>query len=534
MGENCITAFTFFVCLVSDFWNQSEAPVRSEGSGAAEVSPASEAEETEDLKLVRCWLKVRSPSQLDCCRSNGALCFINPLFLKVHSDCLLQGGGSCSAESSQQEDLSSETSSSCSSSSCSQKPGGAETSPRPRPPRPPPPRFGARLQPTPLVTPPPTPRQRSSSSSMPEKIPWVRTGPRLGSSPTSRFSLTSPISIPLPSLPSLSCSPRRSKTVLACSQEDDQCHLALQDNTIEQALLRAKLHQNSARRGSDPTPDLAQASSPCSSSLPQAPPPDTLSQKGGVATEGEDEGDGGGGGRGQRLSDMSFSTGSSDSLDFSQSSAFFLPPLYDPSPPTEAELDRHLPVIHPYSSMEEEEDDEDQDYGVSLDSDQDQDQDQDLTMVPPGRRRRRSSAVVLPTALQRHIRKMSGVFHTLLTPEKRAVRRVVELSRSRASYFGSLVQDYVAYMGEGGGATLLGSASGPELLQTLRQFITQMKSYLRQSSELQPPIDSLIPEDQIGESHTLGPSHPPHHSEPDQTPVLLSTTCPSLNFGSTR
>lgn len=352
---------------------------------------------------------------------------------------------------------------------------------------------------------------------MPEKIPWVRT--RLGSSP---------ISIPLPSLPavslpSLSCSPRRSRTVPppACSQDDAQCHLALQDNTIQQALLRAKLHQRHASRGSDPDPEPAQASSPCSDGGP--PPPDASGQKGGVATEAEDDQDGVSGG--QRLSDMSFSTGSSDSLDFSQSSAFFLPPLYDPSLPTEADLDLHLPVSRPYSSMEEEEDedqededqeDEDQDYGVSLDSDQDQDQ--DVTMVPPGhrhrRRRRSSAALVLPVALQRHIRKMSGVFHTLLTPEKRAVRRVLELSRNRATYFGCLVQDYLAYMGEGGGAALLGFASGPELLQTLRQFITQMKSYLKQSSELQPPIVSLIPEDQIGESH------PPRPPTPSLLPLL--------------
>lgn len=227
-------------------------------------------------------------------------------------------------------------------------------------------------------------------------------------------------------------------------------------------------------------------------------------------TEGEDERVEESSGGGQRLSDMSISTDSSDSLDFSQSSAFFLPPLHDPSPPTEADFDTHLPLslppCHlPYSSMEEDdedeedEEDEDQDYGVGLESDQEQDQ--DVTMVPPGhhtKRRSSTGALVLQTALQRQLRKMSGVFNTLLTPEKRAIRRVVELSRSRGSYFGCLVQDYLSYMGEGAGA-LQGFASGVELLQTLRQFITQMKSYLRQSSELQPPIVSLIPEDQIGE-----------------------------------
>lgn len=324
---------------------------------------------------------------------------------------------------------------------------------------------------------------------MPEKIPWVRSRPRLGSSP---------ISIPLPSL---SCSPRHCRTAVVSSSEDDaHCHLALQDSTIEQALLRARQQQSPASQDSDP---LGHASSP----------PGTLGQKEGVAREAEDEQDGG-----QRLSDMSFSTGSSDSLVSTQSSAFFLPPLYDPSPPTEADLDRDLPLDRPDSSMEE--DDEEQDDGVSLDSDQDQDQDQDVTMVPPGCRRRRSSsaALVLPTALQRHIRKMSGVFHTLLTPEKRAVRRVLELSRNRATYFGCLVQDYVAYMGEG--AAPLGFASGSELLQTLRHFITQTKSYLKQSSELQPPVVSFVPEDQIGES----PLAPPPHRRDSPAPYTHSHT----------
>lgn len=217
-------------------------------------------------------------------------------------------------------------------------------------------------------------------------------------------------------------------------------------------------------------------------------------------------------GGGQRLSDMSISTDSSDSLDFFQSSTFFLPPLHDPSPPTEADFNTHLPLslppCHlPYCSMEEDdedeedEDEEEPDYGVGLESDQDQDQ--DLTMVPPSHRTKRrpsAGALVLQTALQRQLRKMSGVLNSLLTPEKRAIRRVVELSRNRGSYFGCLVQDYLSYMGEGAGTQAWqGYASGLELLQTLRQFITQMKSYLRQSSELEPPIESLIPEDQIGE-----------------------------------
>lgn len=234
----------------------------------------------------------------------------------------------------------------------------------------------------------------------------------------------------------------------------------------------------------------------------RSPPQDSSSPQDSSMTGGEDEMKECGN-SGQRLSDMSISTDSSDSLDYSQSLSFFLPPLHDPSPPTVADFNTHLPLSLPPSILpymeeddedEEDEDEDEADYGVSLESDQDQDQ--DLTMVPPGHRtRRRPSAGALVL-----LRKMSYVFNSLLTPEKRAIRRVLELSRNRSSYFGCLVQDYLSYMGEGAGTQAWqGYDSGLELLQTLRQFITQMKNYLIESSELQPPIQSLIPEEQIGE-----------------------------------
>lgn len=361
---------------------------------------------------------------------------------------------------------------------------------------------------------------------MPEKIPWIcapkekveekerergssllsRLGSSLtispSSSPPKRLSISSPISIPRPSLPlslsSLSSSPRRVKASPSSSQEDAQCHLALEEQTIEKAIVRARLSRQNATRSS-----LQESCSLPESSL-------TATGKCAEVAGGEEEepveqcSEGG-----QRLSDMSLSTDSSDSLDFSQSSTFFIPPIHDPSPPTVADFNTHLPLSLPpshlpYCSLEEdddedEDDEEEPDYGVSLESDQDQDQ--DLTMVPPGHRTKRrpsASALVLQKALKGHLRKMSGVFNSLLTPEKRAIRRVLELSRDKGSYFGSLVQDYISYMSEGAGTQAWqGYASGLELLQTLRQFITQMKSYLRQSSEMELPIESLIPEDQI-------------------------------------
>lgn len=214
----------------------------------------------------------------------------------------------------------------------------------------------------------------------------------------------------------------------------------------------------------------------------------------------------------QWLSDMSLSTDSSDSLDILQSSAYFIPPLHDSSPPTVADFNNQLPLSLPPShlcfssiNLDDDNDDEDEEvsiFGISLESDQEQDQDQDLAVLPPdcnARRRRSASAVVIQKALRGNLRKMSSVLNSLLTPEKRAVRKVRELSKDKSSYFGSLVQEYLSYMSEGAGTQAWQSyTSGLELLQTVRQFITQMKSYLRQSSEMEPSIESLIPEDQIG------------------------------------
>lgn len=507
------------------------------------------------------WLQTRTPSELECCQSSGALCFINPLFIKVHQsdgdqspNTTKQGlieepvinnqdpnnkdtqhscGNSLQVCSpSDQIDLKSlgritELQNNSSQTSCSQKLSAARCVSRAPPPRPPPPRFVPQRLALPI-------RQRS----MPEKIPWInipkgkeeerersssllsRLGSSLSISPSSsppkRLSISSPISIPQLSLPpslsslsSLSSSPRRARASLSSSQEDAQCYLALEEGIIEKALMRAKQFQRKGTRNT--TQD---SSSPPEQSLMTTSEQAEL--QGGQEVGKECSGSG------QRLSDMSLSTDSSDSLDFSQSSAFFLPHLHDPSPPTVADFNNHLPLSIPpshlpYSSMDQDEDDEDDendeepDYGVSLESDQDQDQ--DVTMVPPGRhtkRRPSASALVLQRALRGHLHKMSGVFNSLLTPEKRAIRKVVELSRDKGSYFGCLVQDYLSYMCEGATQAWQGYASRLELLQTVRQFITQMKSYLRQSSELEPPIESLIPEDQIGEFHLLlGPfCHP--------------------------
>uniref|UniRef100_A0AAZ3QBZ9 Ras and Rab interactor 2 n=1 Tax=Oncorhynchus tshawytscha TaxID=74940 RepID=A0AAZ3QBZ9_ONCTS len=218
-----------------------------------------------------------------------------------------------------------------------------------------------------------------------------------------------------------------------------RCHIALDDETIAKALSRAKLPP--CQTPAIPAPSIVGNGA----GSPPSPPGKTPRREG-------QEG---------RLSDMSISTSSSDSLDYSH------PPLSLPASPP-LRLRHHL---------------EEEDYGVSLENDLDQ------GLRPPFKAHRRGVGVKVALSF----RKVSGVFSTFMTPERRAVRRIAELSRDKSSYFGCLVQDYISFVQENKGC----HTSGLDLLQTLRQFMTQMKAYLTQSSELDPPIESLIPEDQI-------------------------------------
>ncbi|XP_078787784.1 ras and Rab interactor 2 isoform X2 [Oryzias latipes] len=405
-------------------------------------------------------LQTRPLSELDCFQANGALCFFNPLFAKVHEP---SGGGSCPDGLEVGGEGEGRSVQNC-------KRNASQTGPAPDgPPTPPPPTAEQ------------TPPQVVGPHSMPGKVSWTNTPkekmegrersasllPCLSSSdnicssdpPQKRFSISSPIPI---LRPSQSFPPHQAKTFQPSSLEEDDS-------------------EKTAPRSKDS----------CRSSVLRT---DLLSLDRG-ALEGSAGGE-------ARLSDMSFSTDSSDSLSFSQSSSFFIPFLHEPSPPTMADFDTHLPLSLPpphlpnCSMDEDEEDDEGEpEYGVSLDSDS------DLTMGRAGRSPKQipsGGALVLQKALRGRLSKMSSVFHSLLTPQKKAVHRVLELSLDSTSYFGSLVQDFLSFMVDGGGAQAWQSfSSGLELLQTVRQFITQMKMYLRQSSEMQPPMESLIPEDHI-------------------------------------
>ncbi|XP_030638084.1 ras and Rab interactor 2 [Chanos chanos] len=92
------------------------------------------------------------------------------------------------------------------------------------------------------------------------------------------------------------------------------------------------------------------------------------------------------------------------------------------------------------------------------------------------------------------LRKMSAAFMSFFVPEKRVALLLEHLSRDRQTAFGSLVQDFLTTQREKLKSPCLTSAS--ELLQGLRLFLTQAKAFLLECGELQPPIETLLPEDE--------------------------------------
>ncbi|KAM9856882.1 ras and Rab interactor 2-like [Aulostomus maculatus] len=404
-------------------------------------------------------------SHLERRHSSGPLCFVNPLFLQTHQHRHSEDdSSSCAVQSDKNLENAEKTSVKLA--SCSQV-GNLHTEKikvnsksRPPPPRPPPPRSMPRRRPAPPPPGPPPPTTRPKS--MPEA---VTVAPRQQQSPHRRpapfrppmgakhSSPTKAASSPIP-VPSNLPPPRPNRPDL----EAHRCHIALDDETIAKALSRAKL----------PTSVPADALMERSAGSPSIP-----AER-----------------RRQRLSDMSMSTSSSDSLEYSQSPGFSLGLAPSPS--------RHLNNQDPVEDSSEDDEDgdeeEEEDYGVGLETDL------EMRLRPSFKVQRRKVGVslsggsfILPRALKGRFRKVSGMLSSLMTPERRAVKRIAELSRNKSSYFGSLVQDYIGFVQENRGC----HTSGMDLLQTLRQFMTQMKAYLSQSSELDPPIESLIPEDQI-------------------------------------
>ncbi|XP_068110709.1 ras and Rab interactor 3 isoform X2 [Hyperolius riggenbachi] len=89
---------------------------------------------------------------------------------------------------------------------------------------------------------------------------------------------------------------------------------------------------------------------------------------------------------------------------------------------------------------------------------------------------------------------ISNVFSAFMSADRKLQKRITELSHDKDTYFGNLVQDYKAYSLE----MMAKQSSSTEMLQEIRLMMTQLKSYLVQSTELKSMVDySLYSDDKI-------------------------------------
>ncbi|XP_023587516.1 ras and Rab interactor 3 [Trichechus manatus latirostris] len=82
----------------------------------------------------------------------------------------------------------------------------------------------------------------------------------------------------------------------------------------------------------------------------------------------------------------------------------------------------------------------------------------------------------------------TNVFQAFLSSNRKLYKKVVELAQDKSSYFGSLVQDYKVYSQE----MMTHQSSSTEMLQEIRTMMTQLKSYLLQSTELKALVDPTL------------------------------------------
>ncbi|XP_032045366.1 ras and Rab interactor 3 [Aythya fuligula] len=80
---------------------------------------------------------------------------------------------------------------------------------------------------------------------------------------------------------------------------------------------------------------------------------------------------------------------------------------------------------------------------------------------------------------------LSNVFTVFLSNDRKLQKKIVELAQDKDSYFGNLVRDYRVYSLE----MMAKQSSSTEMLQEIRMMMTQLKSYLVQSTELKSLID---------------------------------------------
>ncbi len=106
-----------------------------------------------------------------------------------------------------------------------------------------------------------------------------------------------------------------------------------------------------------------------------------------------------------------------------------------------------------------------------------------------------------PQQTPHRLRRMTAAFVCVFAPERRVARLVDELSHEKRSTFGSLVQDFLEKQRQEMETSKHSSAV--ELLQGMRRFLSQAKSLLLEAGEIEPPIETLVPENEKGKEASL-------------------------------
>ncbi|XP_042356886.1 ras and Rab interactor 3 [Plectropomus leopardus] len=122
-------------------------------------------------------------------------------------------------------------------------------------------------------------------------------------------------------------------------------------------------------------------------------------------------------------------------------------------------------------------------------------QEQEQNNRPAGSRSPKAAVRRTPTTimLDRARYRLSTVLTGLISHDRRLTQRIVELARDPLSYFGNLVKEHRAFTLE----TMSNHSSSTELLQEIRQMMTQLKSYLLQSTELQAMLEHQYTQDKL-------------------------------------
>ncbi|XP_051873661.1 ras and Rab interactor 3 [Pristis pectinata] len=110
----------------------------------------------------------------------------------------------------------------------------------------------------------------------------------------------------------------------------------------------------------------------------------------------------------------------------------------------------------------------------------------DSVNTPLKLKKQRHSMMLNKARNRLSIMAITNVLNAFRSTDRKILKKITELAQEKGSYFGQLIQDYRAYTLE-----MMGSqTSSTEMLQEIRQMMTQLKSYLLQSTELTLMTDS--------------------------------------------